>query len=61
MELIFSADFSKNAQISIFMKIRPVGVELIMRAEGRMGGGKKDKRTYITKLVVSFSQFCERL
>jgi hypothetical protein len=36
--------FSKNAQISNFMKIHPLGAELFLA----------DGRTHMTKLIVSF-------
>ena len=39
--------FSKNTQISNFMKIRPVGAELL----------HADRRTDMTKLVVAFGSF----
>ena len=41
---IFSTDFSKNTQISNFMKIPPVGAELF----------RADRQTDMTKLVVFF-------
>jgi len=43
--------FSKNAQISNFMKIRPVGAELL-HSDGQM-----DRHDEATS---RFSQFCER-
>ena len=42
--------FSKNTQISKFIKIRPVEAELF----------HADRRTEMTKLTVAFSKFCER-
>ena len=45
--------FSKNAQISNFMKIRSVGVELF-RADRRMDG-----RIDMTKIVVAFRNFAK--
>ena len=43
--------FSKNVQISNFMKIRPLGAELL-HAGGRTGG-----QTYMTRLTVTFRNF----
>jgi hypothetical protein len=45
---IFSTSFSKNLQISNFMKIRPVGAELF-HADGRT--------LYMNKLIVTFRDF----
>jgi len=48
MKLKFSVDrFSKNIQITIFMKILSVGVELF----------HADRRTDMTKLIIAFSNF----
>jgi len=44
---IFSAYFRKHTQISNFMKILPVRVELF----------HADGRTYMTKLMVAFRNF----
>jgi hypothetical protein len=44
---IFSTDFSKNTQMSNFMKIRPVGAELF----------HADGRTDMKKLIVVFRNF----
>jgi hypothetical protein len=46
--LNFLGGFSKDTKISNFMKIRPVGAELIMRTDGQ---------TDITKLTVAFRNF----
>jgi hypothetical protein len=43
--------FSKNAQISNFMKIRPVGTELLH------AGGRTEGQTYMTKLIVALRNF----
>jgi hypothetical protein len=52
MQLDFPDIFSKNPQISNFMKIRPVTAELF-HADGRTDGhGEANSR---------FSQFCERI
>jgi hypothetical protein len=45
--LIFLDRFSKEAQILSFIKVRPVGAELI----------HADRRTDITKLIVAFRNF----
>jgi len=51
MKLDFFLDrFSKNAQISNFMKIRPVRDELFYA----------DGRANMTKVIVSFRKFYER-
>ena len=47
MKLKFSQQFSKNLQISNFMKIRPVGAELF----------HADGRTDMTKLIAPFRNF----
>jgi hypothetical protein len=41
--------------MSNFMKIRPVGVKLFHEDSGGTDG-----QTEMTKLIVAFSQFCER-
>jgi hypothetical protein len=46
---IFFDSFSKNTEISIFMKIRPVGAELFYADPGG--------RTDMTKLIVAFRDF----
>jgi len=48
---MLSTDFLKNNQISVFMKILPVGAELF-HADGRT-----DRRTDMTKLIVAFRNF----
>jgi hypothetical protein len=48
--LIFSTTFSKNTQISTFMKIRLVGAELF----------HADRRTDMTKLIFAFRNFSYR-
>jgi len=48
-------EFSKNTQISNFMKIRPVGAELF-HADGRKDR-QKTRRTHMTKLTVAFRNF----
>ena len=47
--LIFSKDFSKKSQISNFMKIHPVGAELVRKRTDRHNEANS-----------GFSQFCER-
>jgi hypothetical protein len=47
--------FSKNPQISNFMKIRPVGTELF-HADGRTDE-RKNRRTGMTKLIIAFRNF----
>ena len=47
--------FSKNVQISNFIKIRPVGAELI-HADRRTDG-----RTDMAKLIVAFRNFADTL
>jgi hypothetical protein len=44
----------KNAKISNFMKIRPVGANLF-HADGRT-----HKQTHMAKVTVASQQFCER-
>ena len=54
MKLEFSRQISENAEISSFIKIRPVGAELFHadgQANGRMDGWKD------MKLTVSFRSF----
>jgi len=46
-KLKFLEIFSKNTEISNFMKIRPVGAELL----------HVDRRTDMTKLIVAFLKF----
>jgi len=48
---LFSTDFSKNTQMSNFMKIRPVGAELF-HADGWMDRHEEANSR--------FSEFCER-
>jgi len=43
--------FSKNTQISNFVKVHPVGNELFH------AGGRADRQTGMTKLVVTFRNF----
>jgi hypothetical protein len=52
--LIFSTEFYKKAQISNFIKIRPVGTEFF-HADRRT-----DEQTDMTKLIVTFRNFCDR-
>jgi hypothetical protein len=47
----FLGSFSKNAQMSNFMKIRPVGAELY-----HQGG-----QTYMKKLIVAYRNFVNHL
>jgi len=47
MKLEFSCQISKNAQISNFMKIYPVGAELL----------HADRKTDMGKLIVAFRDF----
>jgi len=63
--LIFSADFSKNPQISKFMKNRPIGEEFF-RMEGRTENRWIDRRTgrrieRNDEKVVAFSILGKRL
>ena len=51
---IVSTDFRKNTQISNFMKIRPVGVELL-HADGQMDGRMEGH----DEANSCFSKFCE--
>jgi hypothetical protein len=55
MKLEFFERFSKNTQISTFMKILPMGAELL-HAGGREGG-RTDRYDEAT---IRFPQFCER-
>jgi hypothetical protein len=50
-KIIFFDRFSKNIEISIFLKICPVGAELF-HADGQM-----DRQTDMTKLTVVFHSF----
>ena len=50
----FLGRFSKNTQISNFIKILPVGTELLYAYR------RTDGQTDMTKLTVAISQFCER-
>ena len=52
---IFSTDFRKNPQTSNFMKIRPVGAELLL--EHGQTDGQTDEHDEANS---RFSQFCER-
>ena len=55
IKLEYSYRFSKNTQISNFMKIRGVGAEMF-RAEGRRDtgtDGRTDGRIDMTKLIVA--------
>ena len=57
--MYFLCRFSKNTQISNFMKIIPVGAELF-HANGRTDGRtdrQADRRTNMTKLTVAFGNF----
>jgi len=56
---IFLGSFSKNPQISNFMKVRRVGAELF-RADRRRGG-QTDGRTDMRKLMVAFCNFANAL
>ena len=55
---ILSTEFRKKAEISIFIKIRPMEYELF-HADGETDG-RTDGKTDMTKLIVFFLQFCER-
>ena len=48
---ILSTDFEANIRLQNFMKIRPLGAELV-RAEGQTDG-----RVNMTKLIVAFRSF----
>jgi hypothetical protein len=53
--LNFGDRFLKDTPISIFMKFRPVGVELFH------ADGQTDERTDMTKLIVTFCNFVNAL
>ena len=55
IKLEFSRQFSKNTEISNFMKIRPEGPELL-HADGRTDG-----QTALTTLIVAFRNLRTRL
>ena len=48
--------FSKQSQISNFIKIRLVGAEMLFHAD-RQASRQTDGRTYLTKLIVVFRNF----
>ena len=50
--LNFVDKFSKNTQMSNFMKIRSVWAELSMWTDGQT-----DRQTYVTKLIIPFRNF----
>ena len=50
-------DFTKNTQISSFMKIRPVGAELCHADRRR--DGQTDKQTDMTMLIAAFYNFAK--
>jgi len=52
-------DFTKNTQISSFMKIRPVGAELCHADRRR--DGQTDKLTDMTMLIAAFCNLGKRL
>jgi len=54
---IFFMDFTKNTQISSFMKIRPVGAELCHADRRR--DGQTDKQTDMTMLIAAFYNFAK--
>ena len=65
---VFNKDFldifSKNTPISDFMKICPVGADLLhanRQVDGRMDGWMEDGQTDITKLLVAFHNFANTL
>jgi len=58
MELELTLNFSKNAQISNFMEIRPVGVE-VFYVDIRMDR-MTDGRTDMTRLIVALTIFRTR-
>ena len=56
MKIEFSStDFSKNTQISNFMKIHPVWAELF-RGDG-MADGQTDRLTHMTKVIFASRNF----
>ena len=50
---VFSMDFSKNNQISNFMKIRPVDAEMFH------AGGRTETDRHMTTLILTLSHFRE--
>jgi len=48
-------DFQKNTQISKWMKISPVGAELLHA--GGQKDGRTDRQTDMTELLVAFCNF----
>jgi hypothetical protein len=54
-DLNFIDRFSKNTQITTFMKILPMGYELFHE------GGRTDRRADMTKPIVAFYNFATRL
>jgi hypothetical protein len=48
---IFSAEISKNSQISNFMKILPVGADIFL------AHGRTNKQPGMVKLIVAFCNF----
>jgi len=66
MKIEFSQQSCKNTEISTLTTIRPVGAEKFHadRQTHRRTNGRTDRQTDrqrdMTKLIVVFSQFCER-
>ena len=61
MKFNFLDRLSKNNQISNFMKIHPVGTELL-HADGRKNGRtdrQTDRQTDMIKLIVAFRNFAK--
>jgi hypothetical protein len=57
LRIEFSRQIFENPQISNFMKILPVGTELL-RVDGRID---TDRLTYLSKLIVAFRSFANSL
>ena len=54
IKIYFFYRFQKNIQVSNFMKIRPVGAELLKE------DGRTDGKVHMTQIMVAFRNFANR-